>query len=223
MAMIQLTGELRQGSGKGAARQARFAGRVPGVLYGAGEEAVMLSLSRRDLDKALLHRAGGNMIVQLRLEGATPAERMSLIREVQRHPITSSIMHIDFQHINMNKKLSVRVPVVFHGTPEGVKNMGGILEHLSREIEIRCLPGDIPERITVDVTPLAIGDSIHVRDVTVARAEILSDPDAVIATVVPPTVIEEVKPAEGEVPAEPELITKEKAAAAEPEEQEKKK
>ncbi|MBI5837645.1 MAG: 50S ribosomal protein L25 [Candidatus Eisenbacteria bacterium] len=218
MATLNLSAEVRTGRGKGPARQARLAGNVPGVIYGAGEEATALTIPRRELEKALQNRGGGNVIVALKVAGATPPEQMSLIREVQRDPLSGHILHIDFHHISMTEQIDVKIPVHFFGVPNGVKNFGGILEHLSREIEVRCLPGDIPERIQVDVSGLNVHDSIHVRDITVPKAEVLTDGDAVLVTVVPPTVQEEVKPAEGEAPAEPELITKEKGAEGETEE-----
>ncbi len=223
MATLNLSAEVRTGRGTGPARQARMTGSVPGVIYGAGEEALALLVPQRELERALLHRGSGNVIVALNVAGATPPERMSIIREVQRDPLSGHILHIDFHHISMTERIEVKVPVHFHGLPNGVKNFGGVLEHLAREIELRCLPGDIPERIMVDVSPLNIGDAIHVRDIVVERAEILSDGDIVLATVVPPTVQEEAKPAEGEAPAEPELITKEKGAEEAGEEKEKEK
>ena len=213
MATINLTGTVREGRGKGPARQARLAGGIPGVLYGAGKPGTCLVLDRKEVDRALMGRGAGNTIVKLALAGA---ENMSVIREIQRDPLSRNIVHIDFQSISMSEKITVKVPVSFSGVPSGVKNMGGILEHLMREIEIRCLPVDIPERYTLDVSPLNIGDSLHVRDLTLPNVEILTDGSAVIATVVPPTVMEEVKPGEGEAPAEPELIGKDKAAGEEP-------
>ncbi len=215
MPTIQISGQIRQATGKGGARQARFAGQIPGVIYGAGETPVSLQIAARDLDKALAKRAGGNLIVQLTLAGASPAERMSIIREVQRDPITGRPKHIDFQHIDMNKKVTLKVHVVTHGLPSGVKLGGGILEHMVREIEIKCLPGDIPERVSVDVSGLEIGDAIKVKDLVLVNVEVLSEPDAVIATVVPPTVMEEIKPVEGAAAAEPELIGKKPATEAE--------
>lgn len=215
MPTIQLNGTVRQATGKGGARQARFAGQIPGVIYGAGENPVSLQIAARDLDKALAKRAGGNLMVQLMISGATPPERMSIIREVQRDPITGRAKHIDFQHVDMAKKITLKVHVVTHGIPGGVKMGGGILEHMVREIEIRCLPGDIPERVSVDVSALEIGDAIKVKDLVLGNVELLSEPDAVIATVVPPTVMEEIKPAEGAAAAEPELIGKKPATEAE--------
>jgi large subunit ribosomal protein L25 len=210
MATLQLSAEVREGRGKGPARQARMKGLVPGVIYGSGNQAVALTIPRRELEKALQYR-GGNVIVALHVTGAAEPEQMSLIKEVQRDPLSGHITHVDFQHISMTQRISVKVPVSFQGLPTGVKNFGGVLEHLAREVELRCLPADLPERIYVDVSQLNIGDAIHVRDITVANAEMVTDGDVVVATVVPPTV--EAKPAEGEVAAaEPEVIGKDKLA-----------
>jgi len=122
------------------------------------------------------------------------------------------VLHIDFLQINMTEKLTLKVPVGSHGLAAGVKTGGGVLEHITREIEIRCLPGDIPERVVVDVTALQINEALHVRDLKLDKVEILTDPDAVVVTVAPPTVMEEPKAAEAEAaPVEPELIGKKPA------------
>ena len=211
MATIQINGSVREARGKGGARQARFAGQVPGIIYGAGEQPLPLTINARELEKALGKRGGGNPIVQLNVTGATPTERMSLIREVQRNPLTGAAVHIDFQHIDMKKKITLKVHVVTSGLPTGVKMGGGILEHMVREVEIRCLPSDIPEKVVVDVSAMEIGDSLHVRDIDFKNAEVLSDPDAVIASVVPPTVMEEIKVDPAAAKAEPEVIGKKPA------------
>jgi len=140
-------------------------------------------------------------------------EFTALIRAVQYDPVTHSILHLDFQHISLTETIEVNVAIHLTGTPTGVKDGGGILEHILREVEVRCLPTAIPSSIDADVSGLNIGDSIHLRDLTVPNVEILTDLDSTIATVVPPTVMEE-KPAEevaGEAAAataEPEVITK---------------
>ena len=204
MAVISLSGTRREKSGKGTARKARAAGHIPGVLYGHGEAPLALSVVARDFEVALRKHKGGNAIVNLGLAGS---EYTALIRDVQYDPITHGILHLDFQHISLTETVEVSVSVHLTGIPVGVKDGGGILEHIVREVEVRCLPTAIPPSIDIDVTALQIGDSIHVRDLSVPDVTILSDPDATIATVVPPTVMEE-KPAE-EVAApaagEPEL------------------
>ena len=217
MAIVPLVGRVRPGTGKGPARQARRDGLIPGVLYGHGETPTAVSVPKREFELALKtsHASGGNVIVALALDGA--AERTAIIREVQRDPISYEILHLDFHHISLTEKVTVDVTVHLVGLPDGVKNGGGILEHITRSIEIECLPTQIPTHIDVDVSALGIGDSVHVRDIAVADAEILSDGDVTIATVVPPTVLTEAVPgaAAPAATAEPEVIAKGKVEEGE--------
>jgi large subunit ribosomal protein L25 len=182
------------------------------VIYGAGETPTALAVPKKEFELALkTAKAGGNVIVALRLDGA--AEQTAIIREVQRDPISHDILHLDFHHISLTEKVTVEVTVHLTGIPDGVKNGGGILEHITRTIEIECLPTQIPQHLEADVSALGIGDSIHVRDLVVPNAEVLSDPDTTIATVVPPTVMTEpvaAAPAAGTA-TEPEVIAKGKA------------
>jgi len=208
MAVISLSGARRVSLGKGGARKARAAGQIPGVLYGHGETPIPLALSARDFQVALHHHKGGNAIVSLNVDGG---EHTALMRDVQYHPISHAIIHVDFQHISLTEMVEVRVQTHLTGLPVGVKDGGGILEHIMREVEVRCLPTSIPAAIDIDVSHLNIGDSVHVRDLAVPDVTILSDPDATLATVVPPTVVEEAAPAAEVVPAaegEPEVIAK---------------
>jgi large subunit ribosomal protein L25 len=138
-----------------------------------------------------------------------PGEYTALIRDVQYDPLSHKILHLDFQHISLTETVEVEVTVHLIGIPTGVKDGGGILEPILRQVEVRCLPTQIPSSIDVDVTALAIGDSVHARDLKVENVTILTDPDATVATVVPPTVMEE-KPADeaAAAAAEPEVIAK---------------
>ena len=208
MAVIPLSGTRREKLGKGGARKARAAGHIPGVLYGHGEEPVPVSVQAREFDLALRGHPGGNPIVNLAVAGG---EYTALIRDVQYDPLTHDILHLDFQHISLTETIEVRVAVHLEGLPIGVKDGGGILETILREIEVRCLPTAIPPSIRVDVSHLNIGDSIHVGEISVPDVTILNDGEETIATVVPPTVMEE-KPAEEAVVeaavSEPEVIAK---------------
>jgi len=208
MAVIPLKGARRTVLGKGGARKARAAGEIPGVLYGHGEEPVPVAIGARDFDLALRSHRGGNAIVSLALNGG---EYTALVRAVQYDPMTHAILHLDFQHISLTETIEVKVGVHLTGIAVGVKDGGGILETILRELEVRCLPTAIPPSIEVDVSHLQIGDSIHVRDIQVPDVTILNDGGETVATVVPPTVMEE-KPVEGVVEepaaAEPELIAK---------------
>jgi len=227
MAVIPLGGTRRENLGKGGARKARAAGQIPGVLYGHGEEPVPVSVGAREFDLALRGHKGGNPIVNLAVAGG---EYTALIRDVQYDPLTHDILHLDFQHISLTETIEVKVAVHLTGLPLGVKDGGGILETILRELEVRCLPTAIPSSIEVDVSHLNIGDSVHVSEVAVPDVTILNDGAETIATVVPPTVMEEKAPeavaVEG-APAEPEVIAKGKkeeegAPAAEAKEKEKK-
>src|SRR6267143_2605519 len=210
MAMISLEAARRADVGKGVARKLRAGGRVPAVYYGRGEDSIPLTVSLKDLEQVIESAEGSNVIVDLKVPGDAAKDRKALIREIQRDPVAGLIIHLDLQHISLTERITVEVPIVLVGTPIGVKDGGGILEHLLREVEVECLPTDIPSKLEVDVSALQIGDSLHVSDITVERATILTEADRAIAAVVPPTVLEEVEPAEEGAVAEPELIAKEK-------------
>ena len=212
MAIVPLEGRVRPARGKGPARQARRDGEIPGVMYGHGEEPVALAVQRREFELAMKTAKGSNVIVGLALDGATA--RTAIIREVQRDPISYEILHLDFHHISLTEKVNVQVVVHLVGIPDGVKNGGGVLEHISRTVEIECLPTEIPGHLEADVSALGIGDSIHVRDLVIPKATVLSDPDVTIATVVPPTKAVEATPVEGAAKAEPEVIAKGKVDEA---------
>ena len=207
MAVIPLSGTRRQTLGKGGARKARAAGHIPAVLYGHGEDPVPVSIQAREFDLALRAHKGGNPIVNLAVSGS---EYTALIRDVQYDPLSHDILHLDFQHISLTETIEVKVAVHLTGLPIGVKDGGGILETILRELEVRCLPTAIPPSIEVDVSHLAIGDSVHVREISVPDVTILNAGGETVATVVPPTVMEE-KPAEElaveAAPGEPEVIT----------------
>jgi len=211
MSIIAMKGTRREVRGKGGARKTRTSGLIPGVLYGHGVGPLAVSVDAHQFETALRHHKGGNAIINLAVDGD---EYASLIRQVQYHPVTHDILHLDFHHISLTEEVTVKVAVHLTGLALGVKDAGGILEGILREIEVRCLPTAIPSFVDVDVSALNIGDSIHVRDISVPDVQVVSDPDDTIATVVPPTVIEE-KPAEEvaavagvEGEAEPEVIAK---------------
>ena len=217
MAIVPLEGRVRPGTGKGPARQARRDGLIPGVIYGSGETPVALTVPKREFDIAMRTAKGSNVIVGLKLDGG--AEQTAIIREVQRDPISHDILHLDFHHISLTEKVTIEVAVHLIGIPDGVKNGGGVLEHISRTVEIEVLPTQIPGAVEANVTHLGIGDSVHVRDLVIPNAVILSDPDSTIATVVPPTKAVETTTtpdAAAAGKAEPEVIAKGKTDEAAP-------
>ena len=221
MAVITLKGERRTGLGKGGARKACAAGKIPAVIYGHGETPVPVSIRARDFELAMLQHKGGNAIVSLALD---PDEFTTLIRDVQYDPLSRHIVHLDFQHISMTETVQVKVGVHLTGVPVGVKDAGGVLEQITREVEVRCLPTAIPPSIDLDVSALVIGQSVHVRDLVAEGVEVVTDGDQTIATVVAPTVEE--KPAAeagAEAVAEPEVITKGKKEEGEAEAKDDKK
>ncbi len=205
MAIVPLKGRVRAGTGKGPARQARRDGQIPGVMYGHGDTPVALAIDRKEFELAVKTQRGSNIIVALKLDSA--AEQTAIMREVQRDPVSHDILHIDFHHISLTEKVVVDVTIHLVGLADGVKNHGGILEHITRTIEVECLPTEIPPSIDADVTHLAIGDSVHVRDLNVPNAVILTDADVTIATVVPPTVLVDT-PTAAPAAGEPEVIAK---------------
>ena len=211
MSVIPLSASRRETLGKGGARKARSAGQIPGVLYGHGEDPIAVAVSAREFDVALRQHKGGNPIVNLAVGNS--GEFTALIRDVQYDPLSRAILHLDFQHISLTEQIEVKVAVKLTGLAIGVKDGGGILETILRELDVRCLPTQIPASIEVDVTALNVGDSVHVRDLVVPNVTVLNDPDTTIATVVPPTVMEEKAPEEAAAEAaagtaEPEVIAK---------------
>jgi large subunit ribosomal protein L25 len=207
MASASLSAELRSDSGKGVARKLRAAGRVPGVVYGHAREAQSLSVVARDLDKLLSSISTGSTVVDLALGGATTR---TLIREVQRHPFKKVVLHIDFQELVAGEKVTVDLPLVFVGTPEGVRLSGALLEQILHTVAVLVDPASIPNHIDVDVTHLAMGHSLHIRDLKLPEGvEVLSDEDATICAVIAPRAAVEAAAAEPGA-GEPELIRKAK-------------
>lgn len=194
MAQLEITARVRKEIGGKRPRQLRRSGLIPGVLYGGEEGAIPLSLEREYLEKkvGVLHE---NQILRLKLEGKEKATfRPAMVKEIQKNHLTDDILHIDFQGITLDEKLTATVPVVDVGEPVGVTRDGGILEHVLREIEIKCLPAQIPEDIEVDVSSLEIGDSIQVQDIKLGEeVEVLTDPELSVFTVSAPLVEEVVE------------------------------
>ena len=207
--MVSLAASPREKTGKGAARQARFAKQVPAVIYGHGRPAQPLMVDALSLEQALSGVDPESTLIELTVDGK---KVKSLIREIQRHPVRPDIIHVDFYEIHADEKVKLKVPVHLVGAPDGVRNAGGVLDQVTREVEIEVLPENIPDRVELDVTALKIGDSLHVTDLHIPNAQILTLSSLTIATVVPPRAEEVVAPtaeAVAEV-AEPELIRKER-------------
>ncbi len=203
--IISITAAPRTTSGKGAARQSRLKKKVPAVVYGHGRASQSLEVDAQALEQVLTGKEPSSTLVELTVDGK---KARALIREIQRHPVRPDIIHIDFYEIHADEKVTLKIPVHLIGTPDGVRNAGGVLDQVTREVEIEVLPEHIPDRVELDVTVLTIGRSVHVSDLVIANATILTHADLTIATVVPPRAEEVVAPAAevGTEVAEPELI-----------------
>ena len=198
MREISLAATSRTTSGKGPARRSRREGNIPGVIYGPEVTPMSIEVTERAFRAAVKEASGTSAIFNLDVDGKT---NKVIIRDVQRDPVTSHVTHIDFHAISMNKPLHLSIPISFVGTARGVKTDGGILQTTMREIEISCLPADIPEHLEVDVSDLGIGDSIHVRDLEIPKVNILAEQQRTVVVVAAPTVVKEPEPTAEEVEA----------------------
>jgi large subunit ribosomal protein L25 len=209
----------REANGKNVARRLRKSGKVPAVVYGAGKPPVSVSVDPKQITRILHSEAGHNTIFDLQVDGV---RTKAMIVEWQYEPIRGSLLHLDLQRIAMDRRLKVQVPISLKGEAAGVKQQGGILDQVLREVEVECLPGDIPSHIDADVSNLVFGQSLRVSDLPLDRSKvkILTPADQVVAHVT--SVKEEVAPAPEAVaadaaaaPAEPEVIKKGKQETAE--------
>lgn len=214
---VKLAAEPRSALGRSAVRKLKATGAVPAVIYGAKDKPESLQVSRRDINAILSHASGENILVELEFAGA--ANRLALVQEVQHAALGGDVLHVDFHAVSMDEVIEADVPLEPTGVANGVKNFGGLLEQNLRTLSIECLPRDLPDTISVDVSALNIGDSIHVRDLPLpAGVTTRISPDLTAFAVMAPTVAEE--PAAGAEPAAaPEVIKEKKedpAAAAAP-------
>ena len=222
-----LEATARDSFGKNEARRTRRGGRVPAVVYGASGEggsrdATPIAVDPRALLKILHSESGANTLISLKLGGTGDAR--VLIKEYQLDPVTHAVLHADFYRVRMDRTIHVTIPVTVKGEPKGVKQQGGILEFIRREIEIECLPADIPEHVEIDVSELMLHQGVRVRDIAVdARWKSVSDPDMMLVHVILPKAEEVVATPEATAaaatatPAEPEVIKKGKKEEEEPE------
>ena len=219
-----LQAEKREGRGKNEARRLRARGRIPAVVYGAEKgKAVEIAVDPKMLLRILHSESGVNTLIGLQLSGG---DTRVLVKEYQLDPIDHKLLHADFYQVAMDKTITVTVPVVLKGEAKGVKQQGGIVDFVHREIEIEVLPGDIPESITVDISELMLHEGVRVRDVQTegSKWKATSDPDMMIVHVVPPraeevVAVPDVAAVGAVAPAEPEVIKKGKLEK--PEEAEK--
>ena len=222
-----LEASARDSFGKNEARRTRRDGRVPAVVYGASGEgasrdATPIAVDPRALLKILHSESGANTLISLKLGGA--ADARVLIKEYQLDPVTHALLHADFYRVRMDRTIRVTIPVTVKGEPKGVKQQGGLVEFIRREIEIECLPADIPEHVEIDISELMLHEGVRVRDIAAdAKWKSISDPDMMLVHVILPKAEEvaatpEVAAAAATAtPAEPEVIKKGKKDEEEPE------
>ncbi len=201
MATVKLKGLSRSEIGKQAAKRVRAEGRIPAVLYGEDQENVSLSIDAHDLRVALSTPSGRNVIIQLGMDGGDGVTR-AVIRQMDRDLVTREVLHLDLQRISENKPVIMHVPVTLLGESLAVKEGRGILDHTMRELEVKCLPKDIPERVEIDISGLEVKHSIHVRELEVADVEILDHPDRPVVEILQPTIYAEETEAEEAAAAE---------------------
>jgi large subunit ribosomal protein L25 len=182
----KLTAERRSDAGKGVARKLRAAGKIPAVLYGQGLDTTPLTVDSRELSHLLHGSAGSNVLVDLMVDGE---EHLAIPREIQRDHIHSKFVHVDFLAVSRTETITVNVPVHETGDAAGVKE-GGVVEHHLREVQIECLPQDVPDEIVVDITDVELGDMVHVSDlVAPAGVTILTSPEDAVLSVVTPAAL----------------------------------
>jgi large subunit ribosomal protein L25 len=208
MAEVKLKADVRERTGKGAARRARVSGRVPAVLYGRGIETTSIEVDRREFLSALSTDAGVNVLLDIELDGKST---LALTRELQRDPVRGTLLHADFVKVDRTTEIEVEVPIHLVGESPGAKE-GGVLEQPLFSVHVRCLPTDVPESVDADISALGIGDSLRVADLIAGRDyAILNDPEAVVASVAAPITEEELEA----MAAEAGIVEEEPEAEAE--------
>jgi large subunit ribosomal protein L25 len=219
METFTVEGEVRDERGKNAARRTRRGGKVPAILYGGRKDSVSLAVNAKQVARILRSETGHNTIFSVRVAGG--AEEKAMLKDWQVDPLSGSLLHVDLLRIAMDVRMRVRVPVHTFGEPQGVKMQGGVFETVTREVEVECLPGDIPEEFKVDVSELLIGKQLRAGDLPIdpQKIKLLTDPQRVLAHVVILKKEEEPAPeaavAAETAPVEPEVIKKGKKEAEE--------
>jgi len=209
---VKLSARPRSESGRNAVKSVRSRGAVPAVIYGVRTKPSNLEVTRRDLEVILSHAVGESILVDLEInDGSKVTNQLTLIQEVQHHPIRREIVHVDFHAVSMTEKITAEISIEPFGEPDGVKNFGGLLEQSMRSISIKCLPQNLPEIIKVDVSALKVGESIHIRDLALPEGvEANEDADLTVFIVAEPAVSD----APANEAKAPEVIKEKKPAAA---------
>lgn len=220
MSEITIEVNKREETGKNANRRLRASGFIPAVVYGGGRDSLSIQVQKQVIHDLLRQEGGEHAVFLLKLAG-TDKSRHTMVRDVEIHSVSRQIIHIDFQRVLMTEKVKVMVGIELLGTPEGVKNEGGVMDFITREVEIESLPGDLPAKLTLDVTDLNIGDHLEAKDLEIPeKVELMEEPGRVIVSVAHSRVSDVVEEAEAEgeellleaEAEEPELIGRGKEA-----------
>lgn len=220
---VKLSALPRAESGRNAVKQVRSRGAIPANLYGRGVAPANLEINRKEMERLLSHAASEHIIVDLEIGGDGARNQLSIIQEVQKHPVSRNILHVDLLSVSATEKITAEVPIEPEGDAVGVKQGGGVLQQLTQALEVECLPGDLPDMIRHDVTDLAIGVPVHVSDLKLpSGVTTTAEPDQAIFLIAEPKVAEETE--DGVTAAGPEVISAKKTAEGEsaPEEGESK-
>ena len=206
MEQINLNARIRKVTGNSPARSLRREGRIPAVLYGPKTKPILLSVDSKEFEQVVKKSTIGSVLLNLMIQNGNTESRPAMVKELQTHPVTQRFLHVDFYEVDMQRKIKVMVPVVVRGKAKGVEE-GGLLQIAHREIEVLCLPTEIPESFEVDVTDLDIGDAIHLEDIqAVGNIEIVAEANVTVVSVLAPKV---------EVEAVEEIVEGEEAVEAE--------
>ena len=198
MELIELNANIRTMVGNGPARRLRQSGQLPAVLYGPGAETVLLSVNISDFDQVLKKSTVGQLLLNLVIQDGETYKKSAMVKELQTHPVSRDFLHVDFYEIAMDRKVRVKIPIVTTGKAKGVE-LGGVLQIIRREIEVLCLPFEVPESIEIDIEDLDIGDSVHVGDISPeGEIEFLEDENFTVVTLLSPKIEEEEEPIEEE-------------------------
>lgn len=223
MEQVNLSAKAREQLNKGEVKRRRFSGTIPAIVYRKGEKSRPLFLDVKEIEKALRTSAGENVLINLKVEDEDKKGRTCIVKEVQHNPLSGNIVHVDFNEISLTEAIKVNVPLVVVGEAVGVKQDGGVLEHILWEVEVECLPTQIPQKLEVDVSNLRIGDALFIKDISVPEGvKIINDPEIRIVAVEKHVELKAEEVAAEAAVTEPEVIKQKKEEEIVAEEAEKK-
>ena len=206
-----LNANIRNTRTKGELNEIKRKGMIPAIVYGKKKKSVSVMVNEKDFTSTIHTHYGINVVINLNIEGEKKGRNV-IVKEIQQDPIKDNFLHIDFHEISLKEKVEVEVPLEVVGVAPGVKEEGGVLEHIVRDIKIKCLPTNIPDKIDADISQLKIGDVLTIGDLNIPKdVEVLNEKEKIVVNVIPPTVLEEPKPEEEAVlegEKKPEIIAK---------------